>query len=192
MKKKLKEKIIELKKSGLSYNEIQKKLNCSKGTISYHCGLGQKEKSRNRIQKHRNQNVLKKKIEGFNYCKRKEKTEIKEKDKRIKEIIKLRIWRFSKMENGKYKKMFNEEQLLEKIGKEPRCYLTGRLINLNNPKSYNLDHIVPRTKGGDNSLKNCGLACREANQAKHNLLLEDFVKLCKEVVKQNEENSFVN
>ena len=40
-----KEKIIELRKQGKSYREIQKILNCSKGTISYHLGPEQKEKS---------------------------------------------------------------------------------------------------------------------------------------------------
>ena len=33
----MKEKIIELRKNGLSYNEISKRLNCSKSTVSYHC-----------------------------------------------------------------------------------------------------------------------------------------------------------
>ena len=32
-----KEKIINLRKEGKSYNEISKELNCSKATISYHC-----------------------------------------------------------------------------------------------------------------------------------------------------------
>ena len=32
-----KEKIINLRKKGKSYNEISKELNCSKATISYHC-----------------------------------------------------------------------------------------------------------------------------------------------------------
>ena len=33
----MKEKIINLRKNGKSYNEISKELNCSKATISYHC-----------------------------------------------------------------------------------------------------------------------------------------------------------
>lgn len=37
MNKGLKKKIILLFNEGLSYNEISKKLRCSKGTISYHC-----------------------------------------------------------------------------------------------------------------------------------------------------------
>ena len=39
--KKLKEQIIELKSQGHSYNIIKEKLGCSKGTISYHVGVGQ-------------------------------------------------------------------------------------------------------------------------------------------------------
>ena len=37
MKKDLKDEILELRKSGLKYDEIRKKLNCSKSTVSYHC-----------------------------------------------------------------------------------------------------------------------------------------------------------
>jgi hypothetical protein len=47
-KKSLKDEIIRLKNEGFSYSEIQKKLNCSKGTISYHLGVGQKDKTINR------------------------------------------------------------------------------------------------------------------------------------------------
>lgn len=34
---KLKEKILDLRKQGYSYNKISEKLKCSKGTISFHC-----------------------------------------------------------------------------------------------------------------------------------------------------------
>lgn len=33
----IKEEILQLRKEGFSYREIQKKLNCSKSTINYHC-----------------------------------------------------------------------------------------------------------------------------------------------------------
>ena len=39
------EKIIELHKKGLSYRQIEKELGCSKSTIAYHLGKGQKEKA---------------------------------------------------------------------------------------------------------------------------------------------------
>ena len=84
--------------------------------------------------------------------------------------------------------MFNEEQLAEKIGDKPKCYLTGREINLDNSRSYQLDHIIPRSKGGDNSIENCGIACREANQAKNDMSYDDFVQLCREVVAYHDKN----
>lgn len=43
---KYKEEIFRLRAEGKSYNEIAEQLGCSKGTISYHLGYGQKEKTR--------------------------------------------------------------------------------------------------------------------------------------------------
>lgn len=40
----MKKKIIDLRKKGKTYDEIKEELGCSKGTISYYCGEGQKEK----------------------------------------------------------------------------------------------------------------------------------------------------
>jgi len=40
----MKEKILELRAEGKTYNEIASILGCSKGSIAYHCGTGQKEK----------------------------------------------------------------------------------------------------------------------------------------------------
>lgn len=44
----MKEEIIRLYSEGMSYTQIQKLLGCSKGTIAYHCGPGQKVKTLNR------------------------------------------------------------------------------------------------------------------------------------------------
>ena len=41
----LKEKILSLKIKGYSFRQIQKKLKCSKSTISYHCSKDQKKKT---------------------------------------------------------------------------------------------------------------------------------------------------
>jgi len=42
----MKEKIIALRNEGKTYGEIKAQLGCSKSTIAYHVGAGQKEKSR--------------------------------------------------------------------------------------------------------------------------------------------------
>ena len=52
----MKEDILKLRAEGRSYNEIQKLLGCSKSTIAYHCGKGQKDKTKKRQNKRR-QNV---------------------------------------------------------------------------------------------------------------------------------------
>ncbi len=78
--------------------------------------------------------------------------------------------------------LFTVEEFLEKVGDNPICALTGKPIDLMNSRSYQLDHIVPRSKGGSNSLDNCQLLSREANQAKHDLSLNEFIQLCRDVV----------
>ena len=47
----VKEKILALRKEGRSYNSISKDLNVSKGSVSYHCGEGQKKKAYTRLMK---------------------------------------------------------------------------------------------------------------------------------------------
>ena len=87
--------------------------------------------------------------------------------------------------------MFSLDELIEHLGENPKCYLTGRKIDLSNGRSYALDHIIPRSKGGDSSLNNCGITCTEANRAKFDLNLDDFVSLCQEVVDYNKKENHV-
>ena len=54
---KLKEAILTLRKKGLSFREIENQLACSKSTISYHLGKGQKEKAKERIRRQRDKNI---------------------------------------------------------------------------------------------------------------------------------------
>ena len=50
----MKEEILKLRADGKSYNEIKSILNCSKGTIAYHCGKGQKDKYKKNRDKRKN------------------------------------------------------------------------------------------------------------------------------------------
>ncbi len=54
-----KENILKLRAEGKSYSEIQKALGCSKGTIAYHLGDGQKEKTHKRTRDTRAANTQK-------------------------------------------------------------------------------------------------------------------------------------
>ena len=45
--------ILKLRSEGKTYNQIKEELGCSKGTIAYHLGEGQKEKAKGRMAKKR-------------------------------------------------------------------------------------------------------------------------------------------
>lgn len=186
---KLAQKILELRERGLSYKQIVRKLHCARSTVCYYCGTNQKQKFNNRQQKRRNKtSTIARKLQKFQTRKQHVKDFVRVIDKAIKARLRERILRFSfDSRTGRYASMkFTVEQLLEKIGSAPTCYLTGRAIDLTKTRTYHLDHIVPASKGGDNSLKNCGLACREANQAKNDMSVEEFVQLCRDVIAHHE------
>ena len=50
----MKEQILALREKGYTYNQIVEQLGCAKSTVSYHCGSGQKEKTRSRERDRRN------------------------------------------------------------------------------------------------------------------------------------------
>jgi predicted transcriptional regulator len=156
-------KIKELRSLGYSYNQISKEIGCSKSTVSYYLGKDQKEKTRKRTQNLRSQNSLLQKIDHF------KSTGLRKNF--IKRVNKIK-------ERSDTKLNFNYEDVLLKFGQKPFCHLTGRAIDLENPKSYHLDHIIPKSKGGDSTLDNLAFAIREANQAKSDMFLEDFLDLC--------------
>lgn len=181
----LRERILELKEQGLSYGQIQARMGCSKGTISYHCGAGQKGKVRERTKKRR-LCPLRTKMEAFKYSKKKELQDpfvevFRPKNHCLRDKL-IHFARIGTKANRMgYRFMFKLKDLIKKIGSDPRCYWTGRKIDLSSRRSYHLDHLVPRSRGGDNSLDNCVLACREANQGKGDGLGGEYVQTSCEV-----------
>lgn len=169
----MKDKILELREEGKTYNEIKEILNCSKGTIAYHCGNGQKEKTNIRQKKRRLENPLLEKVYVF-----------------TRRAIEAKARDFQRgRENGVFNKevnnYFKAKELLEILIENPYCYLTGRKIDLENTSSYNLDHIIPVSKGGGKELSNLGLATKEANRSKGDLMIKDYIELCKDVLIKN-------
>ena len=78
--------------------------------------------------------------------------------------------------------MFKVKDLEKKLKDNPYCYLTGSKININESQTYSLDHIVPKSRGGNNSLENCGLTTRMANQMKSNQTVEELIENCKKIL----------
>jgi hypothetical protein len=65
----MKDQIIKLRLEGKSYSEIQKLIGCSKGTIAYHCGTGQKAKYAINRSRARRQFKVKLKLDFGGKCK---------------------------------------------------------------------------------------------------------------------------
>lgn len=178
----MKHEILALHAAGKSRKEIIETLGCTKSAVCYHLSPGQKMKSQLRNQKKRKKQPLREKWYRFLA---KSHTESEVRTTEIKRAIYNKIRDFAK--DRKTLTMLEQpsytfEQVMEKIGPSPRCYLTGKSIDLNEPRSYHLDHIVPAARGGDNSLNNMGICTREANFAKRDLTVEEFHQLCKDVV----------
>lgn len=181
--KNIKEQILTLRAQGKSYNEICDILKCSKGTVCYHCCDGQKQKQNARLQLRRKNNPLIAKIECFNHCKIGSQERLNIQNTTQKRIY-LKLHGFY-YEKGKNNQMITLEQFLEKVGPNPKCYLTGTPIDLSQPGTYQLDHIIPVSRGGTNDISNLGLTTKQANKCKSDMTDIEFIEFCKKVALNN-------
>ena len=183
----LKDDIIKLRNEGKTYDEISSALNCSKGTISYYCGVNQKEKTKLRTRKYRKTlHPYCKKISRFQ-----QPFTIKNKrtnKNKWRKIMTDKINDFHKTNKtnknarDSEKNTFTVEDVIDKFGESPVCYITGDSINIYDTASFNFDHIMPRSRGGKNNLNNLGICTKQANSAKGDMTPEEFLSFCKKVV----------
>ena len=182
----LKNDIVNLRNSGNTYSQIQSKLNCSKSTVSYYLGKGQKEKTRLRTQKRRYLHPFVSKLEAF-----RDTSIIKKKKKGIyltEKLLYLKIGTFHGNKKGGFSMKninFTVKDVLDKVGENPICYLTGDSIDISQPRTYNFDHIIPRSKGGSNELDNLGVCTKVANSSKTDMTKDEYIEHCKKVLLHN-------
>ena len=61
-----------------------------------------------------------------------------------------------------------------------RCALTGRRLT---PQTAALDHVVPVRRAGEHVIDNTQILHKDVNRAKGSLTSEEFVGMCREVVR---------
>ncbi len=165
------DKIKQLRAEGKSYNQIVKEVGCSKSTVCYHCGEGQKAKNAAATKRLRSAHSIVQRVERFKGKKRKNA------------LSKIRDFRRRKGSHfGAVTHTYTWKDVLERLGPAPVCYITGEPIDLQDPKSYTLDHFVSSTKGGDNSLDNLRVCKPYANMMKTNLSFDEFLSKCRQIL----------
>ena len=183
--RKLKDKILALRLEGNSYREIASKLDCSKSVISYHCNNGATKSKLFKYNKSRDadKKAVIKKLNNF-------------KSRHFPKKIITKTAGF-KRTTSSHKTVVNNitegnygcQDVLDKIGSNPKCYLTGKPIDLSESGTYEFDHIVPIKLGGTNDLSNLQICLKEVNDAKSSLMLDDFYKLCEEILEYRDSNN---
>ena len=124
----MKEQILKLRSEGKTYNQIREELECSKGTIAYHCGEGQKEKSYIRTKKSRkNPQVF------LNYVLNRKYKNIFVRDAKKNKNIK----------RHREETNFSLSDFKNHILKNSICYISGEKLNLENVSIWEIDYIIP-------------------------------------------------
>lgn len=177
----LNKQIIALRQKSLTFNQIAQQLKCSKSTVSYALRKKTRELSK---EKNAEYPIHEKKIQNKIYSFKNPKTR----------ITPLPIWYLNptpkqvaksistKSSTFQRKMTFNYKDVYVKYGDHFPCSLTGRPLKFNEPNTYEYDHILPTSRGGDNTLSNLQLLCPEANHAKGMMTDDEFKDLCKEVI----------
>ncbi len=173
--------ILELRSQGLSYNKICKIIGCTPANVAYHCGIGQKQKTRQRKYKYK-RHPYEGKLQQFHIASDRPHNSIYGLNKlKLRRILKTKRSNF--MKKGQLTKCnFSVQDVVDKLGENPVCYISGRPIDINQTRSYNFDHIIPASKGGQAIIDNLGIASKDANIAKGNLSLDELFKLCKDIL----------
>lgn len=177
---KLSDQIKTLHNEGKSYKTIAETLKCSKGSISYHLNDNQKEKSRLRVMKLRKKHPYTFKLEKF----------LSEKPSTHKFNITIKARKqltdkVCQFQRGEKMKTFTVENIIEKFGESPTCYLTGESIDINQPKSFAFDHKIPVSRNGTNTIDNLGICLKKVNSSKTDMTPEEYIELCKKVLIHN-------
>ena len=186
----LKEKVLELKSKGLNQSQIVEKLGCARSTVCWHFNPEkQLKKAQDRKKKIPDYEVKNCRNMSRFFC---AKTENKQPFK-IKDLTfgqahvnnRNRLKCFSRhYKSNKMEQKTKINSVKEKYGITESnttfiCRYTAKILDWTRPAEYQYDHIIPRSRGGENTLENLQIISKEANQAKGDMTHEEFVNFIK-------------
>lgn len=178
------EKIIKLRNQGLSYAEIARRVGCAKSTVKYNLSEKTRKDYSLRQKKYKQKlHPFVRKVWVFQQTKYQTYSISKTKSS-INKLLYQKVLRFHMDEktNQYEKPNFTVDDVIEKFGENPTCYLTGEPINIQKPSTYQFDHLIPKSRGGDNSLDNLGICTKQANLSKSNMTPDEFYHFCKRIL----------
>jgi len=179
--------ILKLRLDGKSYNEISSILGCSKTIVSYH--LNETARHKHKIQRAKS-HPFQGKLYRFvrTDCGNKNIAYERKRKKTINDKLLAKIQTFHRIGGAGTmcdKKTFTVQDIINKFGENVKCYLTGIDINIYETNTYQFDHIVPRSRGGQNTIDNLGIASKKANQSKNDMTVDEYINLCKMILEHN-------
>lgn len=100
--------------------------------------------------------------------------------------MKLRsaVNKFSKRKDEMEK--FSYKEVLNKYNNSTIItdYISGDIIDITKD-NYNLDHIIPKAKGGLNTIDNLAIVTPTSNKVKSDLTKEELLEFCEKMLKYN-------
>jgi 5-methylcytosine-specific restriction endonuclease McrA len=82
---------------------------------------------------------------------------------------------------------FRYTTLRDQLGEPDTCYLCGEPI-VDRPE---LDHVIPRSRGGRTSLLNLRWTHHTCNRGKHDMLLHEFLDVVEKILRQHRRPLFL-
>jgi 5-methylcytosine-specific restriction endonuclease McrA len=92
------------------------------------------------------------------------------------------LWRMRVMRNNRSPHISIEWLETTLANQGGNCALSGIPIDL---LTCEIDHILPETRGGSDELDNLRLVCTRANEAKGNMTDDEFLELCRNVIRKS-------
>lgn len=169
-----------LRSQGKTYTEIAKILGISRNKLYYHINPKFRQQCKD-YQKFRTSNLHPYETKLFSFVHRKYSSSTrKSPTTKSYRLLYLKVKRFNMGENN-----FTLKDVLDKFGETPQCYLTGEPINIYDTSSYHFDHIIPTSKGGENTLENLGICTSAANKMKGDLTPNQLLNLCRQMLEHH-------